>query len=375
MAIAAVSISPIGEGTSVARFVAEALRVVRGQSAVRFELGAMFTTLEVEPDAIFALVRRMQEAVVAAGAARVSTVLKMDDRRDVAVRMEDKVLAVKALLEQECGTLGVAVDSPADYDRQGGHVAFRHEHGGPLCEALIDAGVVGSFRKPAIVRFGLGPLYLSHEYCWIAIQRLRIEHTVQSLVAQQRQTEHSPGPAGNHAGIIHKGPITCSIRQVKRRPSLNDMLHQAPRRRFTRARRALGRTAQCALPVEPQHDPPHGDPLRGQVQQLSRQRRGIRLRAQGDELSQPFARDGTGLRDLSRRHLRTTGTGERGPPAGPELALASARTQLAMRLLSAPHQSRSLVRSAEFPHEFGRTLQNPRRVPHGADRGRRLECR
>lgn len=98
MAIVAVSISPIGEGASVARHVAEALRVVRAQSAVRFELGPMFTTLEGEADEIFALVRRMQEAVFAAGACRVSTVLKMDDRRDVSVRMEDKVRAVEEIL-------------------------------------------------------------------------------------------------------------------------------------------------------------------------------------------------------------------------------------------------------------------------------------
>jgi kynureninase len=32
---------------------------------------------------------------------------------------------------------------------------------------------VGSFRKPGVVRFRLGPLYLSHEDCWIAVQRLR----------------------------------------------------------------------------------------------------------------------------------------------------------------------------------------------------------
>ncbi len=101
MAIAAVSISPIGEGVSVAAHVAEALRVVRSQDRVRWKLDSMFTTLEGEPDEIFALVRRMQEAVFAAGAVRVSTVLKMDDRRDVAVRMEDKVKAVEQRLGAE----------------------------------------------------------------------------------------------------------------------------------------------------------------------------------------------------------------------------------------------------------------------------------
>jgi kynureninase len=80
---------------------------------------------------------------------------------------------LKELLEQECGHLGVAIDSPPDYERQGGHIAFRHEQGGPVSEALAEAGVVGSFRKPGIVRFGLGPLYISHEDCWIATQRLK----------------------------------------------------------------------------------------------------------------------------------------------------------------------------------------------------------
>jgi uncharacterized protein (TIGR00106 family) len=95
MAIAAVSISPVGEGTSVSRYVAAALRVARSQDRVRVRLDPMFTTLEGEMDDIFALVRRMQEAVFAEGAVRVGTVLKIDDRRDRPVRMEDKLRAVE----------------------------------------------------------------------------------------------------------------------------------------------------------------------------------------------------------------------------------------------------------------------------------------
>jgi uncharacterized protein (TIGR00106 family) len=95
MAIAAVSISPVGEGTSVSRYVAAAVRVARAQDRVRVRLDPMFTTLEGEIDDIFALVRRMQEAVFEAGALRVGTVLKIDDRRDRPVRMEDKLRAVE----------------------------------------------------------------------------------------------------------------------------------------------------------------------------------------------------------------------------------------------------------------------------------------
>ena len=99
MAIAAVSISPVGEGTSVSRYVAAALRVARAQDRVRVRLDPMFTTLEGEIDEIFALVRRMQEAVFEAGALRVGTVLKIDDRRDRPASMQDKLRAVEEALE------------------------------------------------------------------------------------------------------------------------------------------------------------------------------------------------------------------------------------------------------------------------------------
>jgi uncharacterized protein (TIGR00106 family) len=94
MAIVAVSISPVGEGVSVSRYVAAALRVARGQQAVRTRLDPMFTTLEGELPEVLALVQRMQEAVFAAGAVRVSTVIKIDERRDRAVAMDDKVRSV-----------------------------------------------------------------------------------------------------------------------------------------------------------------------------------------------------------------------------------------------------------------------------------------
>lgn len=100
MAIVAVSISPVGDGVSVSRHVAAALRVVRAQDAVRYRLDPMFTTLEGDLDEVFALVRRMQEAVFDAGAERVGTVMKIDDRRDRAVTMEAKVTAVEAQLDE-----------------------------------------------------------------------------------------------------------------------------------------------------------------------------------------------------------------------------------------------------------------------------------
>ena len=98
MAIASVSISPVGVGLSVSEHVAAALRVLEGQDRVRWQLDSMFTTLEGEPDDLFEVIRAMQEAVFEAGAERVGTVIKMDDRRDRPTSMEDKVAAVEAKL-------------------------------------------------------------------------------------------------------------------------------------------------------------------------------------------------------------------------------------------------------------------------------------
>ncbi len=99
MAIVAVSISPVGTGVGVSEYVAAALRVAREQDRVRFRLDPMFTTLEGDLKEIYALILGMQEAVFAAGAERVGTVIKIDDRRDREVRMEEKVAAVEDLLD------------------------------------------------------------------------------------------------------------------------------------------------------------------------------------------------------------------------------------------------------------------------------------
>jgi kynureninase len=77
------------------------------------------------------------------------------------------------LLEQECGKFGVHVTSPRIYDEQGGHVGFSHPGAGSVSEALLAHGVVSSFRKPDVIRFGISPVAISHEDVWTAVSRLR----------------------------------------------------------------------------------------------------------------------------------------------------------------------------------------------------------
>jgi kynureninase len=78
-----------------------------------------------------------------------------------------------ALLEQECGPLGVEVTSPRDHARRGGNVAFRSPGAGSVVEALIDLGVVSSFRKPDAIRFGVSPLVISHADIHETVMRLK----------------------------------------------------------------------------------------------------------------------------------------------------------------------------------------------------------
>lgn len=99
MAIVAVSVVPIGTGsTSVSSYVAGAERILRADGRVRYELGPMFTTIEGSLEDCLDVVRKMHESLFAAGAARVSTLVKIDDRRDRAAGMERKVQSVEEKL-------------------------------------------------------------------------------------------------------------------------------------------------------------------------------------------------------------------------------------------------------------------------------------
>jgi kynureninase len=63
--------------------------------------------------------------------------------------------------------------SPRDPAKRGSHISFRHPNAFELCQALIADGVIGDFRAPDVVRFGLTPLYLGFEDVWTAVERIR----------------------------------------------------------------------------------------------------------------------------------------------------------------------------------------------------------
>ncbi|PWG02205.1 kynureninase [Sphingosinicella humi] len=77
-----------------------------------------------------------------------------------------------ALVEQRCAGHGLDCVSPRDPGARGSHISYRHPHAFEICQALIEAEVIGDFRAPDVVRFGLTPLYLGYEDIWTAIDRL-----------------------------------------------------------------------------------------------------------------------------------------------------------------------------------------------------------
>ncbi|WP_033924134.1 kynureninase [Sphingomonas sp. 35-24ZXX] len=62
--------------------------------------------------------------------------------------------------------------TPARADLRGSHASFVHPSAWPINRALIDAGVIGDFRAPDVLRLGLTPLYLGFVDVWMAVDRL-----------------------------------------------------------------------------------------------------------------------------------------------------------------------------------------------------------
>ena len=75
----------------------------------------------------------------------------------------------RGLMAERCPLL-VCV-SPSAPSERGSHIAFRHPQAFEICQALIEVGLIGDFRAPDMIRFGLTPLYLRYEDVWTAVER------------------------------------------------------------------------------------------------------------------------------------------------------------------------------------------------------------
>jgi len=96
MAIAEVSVVPLGTGTpSVSIYVARAVKILQQEEDVKYEITPMGTIIEGDLDKILAVVRKMHEGTFGEGVARVLTTVKIDDRRDRAQGMKEKLNSLR----------------------------------------------------------------------------------------------------------------------------------------------------------------------------------------------------------------------------------------------------------------------------------------
>ncbi len=97
MAVVEISIVPLGTGTtSLSPYVAACEKELRENSeGLNYELTAMGTIIEGDLNQILKLVRRLHEIPFKNGAHRVSTMIKIDDRRDKEGTIDQKVKSVE----------------------------------------------------------------------------------------------------------------------------------------------------------------------------------------------------------------------------------------------------------------------------------------
>ncbi|WP_445490437.1 MTH1187 family thiamine-binding protein [Niallia sp. 03133] len=95
MAIVDVTIIPIGTETpSVSKYVADIHKVLQSyeeKGEIRYQLTPMNTLIEGELSKLFEVIQAMHEVPFSKGLVRVATNIRIDDRRDIERKMEDKV--------------------------------------------------------------------------------------------------------------------------------------------------------------------------------------------------------------------------------------------------------------------------------------------
>lgn len=104
MAIVDVTVIPIGtDGPSVSGYVAEIQEILEGykeEGKINYQLTPMSTIIEGDLPELFNVILAIHEVPFQQGLHRVATNIRIDDRRDKKVQMQDKLAAVAAKRSQ-----------------------------------------------------------------------------------------------------------------------------------------------------------------------------------------------------------------------------------------------------------------------------------
>lgn len=84
--------------------------------------------------------------------------IDMDGVRARSIALSERFIAA---VEHQCNELTLV--SPRNPEHRGSQVSFRFRHGYAAMQALIADGIIGDFRAPDIMRFGITPLYLNED--------------------------------------------------------------------------------------------------------------------------------------------------------------------------------------------------------------------
>jgi uncharacterized protein (TIGR00106 family) len=91
-----VNITPVGtDQTSISGYIAASEKALGKHTDLKVQINPMSTTIEGELDRVLEALREMHEAPFQAGAQRVSTSIRIDDRRDSFESLEDRVKVVQ----------------------------------------------------------------------------------------------------------------------------------------------------------------------------------------------------------------------------------------------------------------------------------------
>lgn len=74
------------------------------------------------------------------------------------------------LVEQHPALGALKLVTPRNAEERGSHVSFYFDEGYPVVKAMIEQNVVGDFREPGIMRFGLAPFYLRYVDIFDAVE-------------------------------------------------------------------------------------------------------------------------------------------------------------------------------------------------------------
>jgi uncharacterized protein (TIGR00106 family) len=96
MAMIDISVVPVGTGgPSVSDYIAGAVRILKNEPGIKYELTAMNTVIEGDLEHLLSLVKRMHDSVFNSGIQRVVTTVRIDERRDKPLTIEGKKEAVR----------------------------------------------------------------------------------------------------------------------------------------------------------------------------------------------------------------------------------------------------------------------------------------